>query len=38
MEKETFDGEGPSTNLIPKAKSTMKGSEQLESFLTQLES
>ena len=36
MEEETFDEEGLSTNLIPKYKSAMKGSDQFELFLTQL--
>ena len=37
MEEDKFDEEGLSTNLRPKSKSAMKGSDQLESFLTQLE-
>ena len=36
-EEEKFDEEGLNTKLIPKSKSAMKGSEQLESFLTQVE-
>ena len=37
MEEETFYEEGLSTNLIPKSKIAMKGSQELESFLTQVE-
>ena len=37
MEKDKFDEEGLNTNLIPKLKSAMKGSDQLKTFLTQLE-
>ena len=37
MEEEIFDEEGLSTNSRPKSKIAMKGSYQLESFLTQLE-
>ena len=37
MEGNTFDKEGLSTNLGPTSKSAMKCSEQLESFLTQIE-
>ena len=38
MEKEEkIDEEGLNTNLRPKYKSAMKGSEQLEMFLTQAE-
>ena len=37
MEEDKFDEEGLSTNLRPKSKSAMKGSNQLESFLTQVE-
>ena len=37
MEEEIFDEEGLSTNSRPKSKIAMKGSDQLESFLTQLE-
>ena len=37
MEEETFDEEGISTNLIPKYKSAIKDSYQVESFLAQLE-
>ena len=36
-EEEIFDEEGLNTKLRPKSKSAMKGSEQLESFLTQVE-
>ena len=36
-EEERFDEEGLNTKLRPKYKSAMKGSEQLESFLTQVE-
>ena len=36
-EEEKFDEEGLNTKLRPKYKSAMKGSEQLESFLTQVE-
>ena len=36
-EEEKFDEEGLNTKLRPKSKSTMKGSEQLEIFLTQVE-
>ena len=38
MEEEgKFDEEGLNTKLRPKSKSAMKGSDQLESFLTQVE-
>ena len=37
MEEETFDKEGLSKKSRPKFKSEMKGSYQLESFLTQME-
>ena len=37
MEEDTFYEEGISTNLIPKYKIAMKGSDQLEIFLTQVE-
>ena len=36
-EEEIYDEEGLNTKLIPKSKSAMKGSEQLENFLTQVE-
>ena len=36
-EEEHFDKEGLNNKLRPKPKSAMKGSEQLESFLTQVE-
>ena len=36
-EEEQFNKEGLNTNLRPQSKSAMKGSEQLESFLTQIE-
>ena len=35
--QKTFDEEGLNTKLRPKSKNEMKGSEQLESFLTQTE-
>ena len=35
-EDENFDEEGLNNKLRPKSKSKMKGSEQLESFLTQV--
>ena len=37
MEEDKCDKEGLSTNLRPKYKSAMKGSDQLESFITQAE-
>ena len=37
MEEEKIDEEGLSTDLRLKSKSSMKGSYQLENFLTQLE-
>ena len=37
MEEDKFDEEGLSTNLRPKSKIAMKGSYQLEIFLTQVE-
>ena len=37
MEEEKIDEEGLSTNLIPRSKSATKGSDQSESFLTQVE-
>ena len=36
-EEEKFDEEGHNTKLRPKSKSAIKGSEQLEIFLTQVE-
>ena len=36
MEKDNFDKKGISNNLRPKSKSSMKGSDKLESFLTQV--
>ena len=36
-EEEKYDEEGLNTKLRPQSKSAMKGSEQLESFLTQVE-
>ena len=36
-EEEKIDEEGLNTKLRPKYKSSMHGSEQLESFLTQVE-
>lgn len=36
-EEEIYDEEGLNTKLRPKSKSAMKGSDQLESFLTQVE-
>ena len=36
-EEEKFDEKGLNTKLRPKSKSSMKGSEKLESFLTQVE-
>ena len=36
-EEESFDEEGLNTKLRPKYKSEMKGLEQLESFLIQVE-
>ena len=36
MEKDNFDKKGISNNLRPKSKSAMKGSDKLESFLTQV--
>ena len=36
-EDENFDKEGLNNNLRPKSKSAMKGSEELENFLTQVE-
>ena len=37
VEEDKFNKEGLSTNVGPKSKSAMKGSDQLESFLTQVE-
>ena len=37
MEEDKFDEEGLNTNLRPKYKSVMKGSDQLECFLTKVE-
>ena len=37
MDEDKFDEEVLSTNLRPKFKGAMKSSEQLESFITQLE-
>ena len=37
MEEDKFDEEGLNTTLRPKSKSVMKGSDQLECFLTQVE-
>ena len=37
MEEEKCDEQGLSTNFRPKSKSEMKGSDQLESFITQLQ-
>ena len=36
MEEDKFDEEGLNTTLRPKSKSAMKGSDQLEFFLTQV--
>ena len=36
-EEDKFDQEGPSTTLRPKSRSAMKGSDQLESVLIQVE-